>query len=116
MKTKGPSTLQTEDKKTPQATSTKASPTYIGFRVNRYTPEVTRVAAVSGFRGCTVVFARRKAARPAMATATPPSAIAIVVVKRILSGRGVPGDTSVTPHIAAAMSSPTIGGGILSSS
>src|SRR5664279_5952058 len=79
-------------------------------------PEVTRDELVSGFNGLTVVFARRKAATPNMAVATPASAIAIAAIRRKRAGTSTNGVANETPHIAAAASSATTGGGILSSS
>lgn len=67
----GPTRDQMEDRYTPQANSTNTIPKYIGLRVNEYTPEETNAVDVSGFKGLTVVRARRKDITPPMATAAP---------------------------------------------
>jgi len=86
MKAGSPNEAQGDDRNTVQARSTKANPTYIGLRVNRKTPEVTILEAVSGFSGFTVVFACRNAMTPERARPIPVKAIAITVVIRIKPG------------------------------
>ena len=63
-----------------------------------------------------VVFARRNATAPEMAVATPARANAIAATRRIGVDTSVDVVNKEIPHIIAAMSSATTGGGISSSS
>jgi hypothetical protein len=67
----GPSKDQIEDKYAAQANKTNTIPKYIGLRVKEYTPVETKAADVSGFKGLTVVLARRKEITPPIAIAIP---------------------------------------------
>jgi hypothetical protein len=104
-----------DDKYAAQANSTNTMPKYIGLRVNEYTPVDTSAADVSGFRGLTVVWARRK-------DITPPTAIAIPIApktaapsSRTSCGSSRVGPRYATAHMPAATTRPTAGGGIRSS-
>ena len=82
-KNTGPTNDQIDAKYAAQAHRTNSMPKYIGLRVTEYTPVETNAADVSGFRGLTVVLARRK-------DTTPPRAIAIPIAARTTaSGRRI---------------------------
>src|SRR5438552_18990943 len=76
----GPAIAHGSDKRTHHATSMSRRPTYIGFRVMRYTPDTTRDDAFSGFLVFTVVFACRKGIAPAPLNPAP------AIAKRTRSG------------------------------
>src|ERR1017187_8496286 len=114
--TNGPSNDHADHKKAAHAKSMKKRPKYMGLRVTRYTPALTKDDAASGFIGLTVVFARRKATTPEALKAAPTTA---KPTPRAMRASGIASSEVVTRerhHIAAATSSATSGGGILSSS
>jgi hypothetical protein len=87
----------------------------MGLRVTRYMPAVTREEVFCGFSGLTVVFARRNAAMPARLKQPPAKAIDAVTTWRTTLGSSMDAPILELPHIAAATSSATSGGGTLSS-
>src|SRR5687768_16625525 len=87
-KNSGPAMDQTEGRYTAQASSTNAMPRYIGLRVKEYTPVETNAEDVSGFRGLTVVLARRKDITPPIATATPIATSTAATSSRVSLGNG----------------------------
>src|SRR5262245_22635515 len=111
----GPTKDQTEDKYAAQANRTNSMPKYIGLRVKEYTPLETNTADVSGFRGLTVVLARRKDITPPIAIAIPVAAKATATSRRTMMGKSRIGGRCATAHMPAATTRPTAGGGIRSS-
>src|SRR5688572_30700498 len=78
-------------------------------------PLETSAAEVSGFRGLTVVRARRNDQTPQRATATPIVANAAAASDVTSGGAGSLGGISATAHMPAATMRPTTGGGMRSS-
>jgi hypothetical protein len=111
----GPGSAHPDHRKTAHPHSRKTSPTYIGFRVTRYTPESTIDDVDCGFIGLMVVFARQNATRPKASNAAPTRASAMARGKRTNSRAGNAAELRDTPHIASPTSSATTGGGTLSS-
>jgi len=66
------------DRYTANDTKKSKKPTYIGLRVNLYTPEVTKDDVSSGLVGFTVVFDCLKEKTPAKEMATPINKITVV--------------------------------------
>ena len=79
-------------------------------------PELTRDDAVPGFMGLLVVLARRNATMPATLKATPTTATAAQAASRKTEGTCNEGVTDAMPHMAAATTTATRGGGTKASS
>src|SRR5260221_6150150 len=113
MNTTGPTNTNGTAMCTAQPTSIRAKPTYIGFRVYRYTPPVTMEDAAPIFTGLMVVLARRNANMPSTATRTPKPAKPHDTARR----KGLPpsgrGDERAPAHITVPISRATMGGGTL---
>src|SRR6188508_480008 len=114
-KSTGPIKDQMEDRYAAHANRTNTMPKYIGLRVNAYTPVETNAAEVSGFRGLTVVLARRKDTTPPRAIAIPIAPKAAATGRRMSLGNSTIGGRYVTAHMPAANKRPTTGGGTRSS-
>src|SRR5688572_8343886 len=114
-KSTGPTKAQMEDRYTAQANRANTMPKYIGLRVKEYTPVETNAADVSGFRGFTVVLARRKDITPPIATATPIAIKTAATSSRTSLGNSRIGGRCATVHMPAATTRPATGGGIRSS-
>jgi len=82
----GPTNDQMDDKYAAHPNRTNTIPKYIGLRVNEYTPVETNAADVSGFRGLTVVLARRNDITPPRAIAIPVAPKATATSRRTSSG------------------------------
>src|SRR5687767_15835521 len=108
-KNTGPIRDQMEDKNTAQANRTNTMPRYIGLRVKEYTPVETNAEDVSGFRGLTVVLARRKDITPPIATATPNATSTAATSSRVSLGNGRIGGACAIVHMAAPTMIPTMG-------
>ena len=105
------SSAHADDRNTAHAPRIHARPTYMGLRVVRNTPELTREDARSGVVGFTVVRARRNAVTPATLKPVPINTITAAAMKRRVSDTWSNGANRDAPHIATAMTAATTGGG-----
>src|SRR6188474_695775 len=95
----GPTNDQMDARYAAQANRANTMPKYIGLRVNEYTPVETNAADVSGFRGLTVVLARRKDSTPPRAIASPTVAKTTATGRRTSLGNGRIGGRCATVHM-----------------
>src|SRR6266704_543012 len=104
------------DKYTPQARRYSRRLRYMGLRVKRYAPLVTKADVALGLVGFMVVFARQTATMPLTPSPSPTQARATATPIRTAKGTSTGATSEKTSHMRTPTSSATIGGGTFSSS
>src|SRR6056297_2424566 len=100
----------------PQAHSTRNKPRYIGLRLTRYTPRVTRLTDWFGALGSAVVPADLNSSTPESETRAPADASITATTGAAEKAKPGFGTTDASTHIKTAVMNTSTTGGIFSSS